>query len=146
MIVMKNTSDVNIVTFILDDSKIELNLMERVFKSSGIENFKLFTKEEDFWMHYHKDVHVAVLDYLIKPGNGLDIAEKLLEKNPYCKIIIRSSIEDDDVPIRAINIGIYKWIKKNEENDLEKCVNYVKRAIELLAPFIEYQQSKLVLK
>jgi len=134
--------EVNIVTFVLDDSKIELLLMERSFNAAKIPNTMFFTNEEDFWSHYHKDVHIAVLDYNIRPNTGLNIAEKLLEKNPYCKIIIHSAIEDADIVMKALNMGIYKWFTKTDSDHLEKCIDGIKKAIETMKPFLEYQQLK----
>ena len=132
---------VNIVTFGLDDNPFELELMRLAFEKAGITDFQLFDNVEKFWFSYYDDVHVAVLDYDLKPQSGLDIAEKLLSKNPFCKIIIYSGIEDHKAIAKALNMGIYKWIGKNEINSLQRAIDCVVKAKQDVLPFVLFQKS-----
>jgi len=129
---------INIMTYVLDDNQTVVKLIEQAFKNVGILNYRTFQDEIEFLTCLNDDVHVAVIDYVLKGEiNGLQVAVKLLEENPRCYVIIMSSQESNKVIIEFMNAGAWKYVQK-EGNYILEVVSYVQKAAQLIKKDIEF--------
>ena len=119
--------------FCLDDNEGDLILLENALIEQGIDNYKMYNSIEEFYKDFEaQNIRVFVLDYTLPTQNGLEVAEYILAKKPYARIIIHSGKEDANEVIKALNMNIFKWVKKGQPNHLEICAQYVLNAIKWL--------------
>lgn len=116
----------NILIYVLDDYRPALEAIEESFNIAGISGFKMFTNATDFLSSLNEDVHIAVIDYLLKGDlTGLQVCRMLIEKYPQCFVIIMSAQEDNSVIIDFMNSGADRYVSRKDSAWLDNVIKYV---------------------
>lgn len=119
-----------ILTYILEDDELFLEIIETLIRDAGIEDYKLFKSPVKFFEEFTESVHVCVVDFRLPgPVNGLEVAERVLSLNERCKIIVISGLESFNVVIDFLNVGAFKYIRKSDTQFNEKLLKYVQQAL-----------------
>lgn len=119
----------NVAIFVLDDHQHVLDLIDKVFQQKKIQNYHLFSDEIKFLKDLNEDVHIAVIDYMLKGEHtGLDVCKLLLQRNPQCHVIIMSAQSDFDIVIDFMNSGAWRYVAKQKGDYLNKIVEFVNEA------------------
>jgi DNA-binding NtrC family response regulator len=118
-------SDIKI--FIVDDDELLVKILRTKFQQNT--NYKVysFSSGDDFISFYknmprsNKQIHILILDYLLKPNepikiskNGIDYLKEVKSINPQIQVILISAVDDPDIAVDAHNNGATSFIKKNE--------------------------------
>ena len=134
---------INIMTHALDDSPVILKLIEKAFENAGINQYRLFAKEQEFIDAINEDVHIAVIDYMLGgPLTGLDVLRILIDKNPRCYVIIMSGQEEKKVVVDFLNAGAWKYVDKTGEFVTE-VIGYVQQAATLVKENLTFYHTLL---
>jgi FixJ family two-component response regulator len=129
----------NIVTLILDDDKMVLELIEGSLKDNGITNYKLFYSDADFIDHLSENMNILVIDHhLSAPVSGLDVMKAAIKKNPSVFAIVMSGNYDSRVVVEYLNAGANRFILKNEDDYLEQLIKFVKEGIARFVQDLEF--------
>ncbi len=127
MVIIKE-SDINI--YLVDDDELLNKILRTKFEQAGGYKIYSFTNGESFLEHFikrkfnKKQIHIVILDYLLKSSdnlqtkNGLDILKTIREINPEVEVIMLSGVEDVDVAANAIKCGAISFVRKNENSFL----------------------------
>lgn len=68
--------------------------------------------KEGLEIFYEKKPHVVISDIMMPVMNGLDMAERIKKSDPHVHIILTTGLNEQDYLIRALNIGIEKYVLK----------------------------------
>jgi two-component system, NtrC family, C4-dicarboxylate transport response regulator DctD len=121
-------TDINLVTFILEDDEIVQTMITEVFRLNGIQNFQLFTSSADLLAR--ESVDICVLDYYLgEKLNGMAVMKIIRERNPDCFVIIMSGQTDCKIIIEFLNAGANKYVDKNRSDHLVQLVQFVQEGI-----------------
>lgn len=71
------------------------------------------------------DPTVIVLDNRMPRLSGLEVAEKVLERNPNQLVILFSAHLNDDVATKAAEIGITRCVSKQDVHDLPTIIQEI---------------------
>lgn len=116
------------VIFAIDNDKLMLKGIERKFKDVGLTDYKTFFDPDILMKELTKDVRVAVIDYYLDDGKlGIELMDKICDKNPQCKFIFLSAQGDSNVIIDICNSGAYYIMK--DEMCLEKLVYFIDKIV-----------------
>lgn len=134
---------VNILTVVLDDERLILERIGAAFKECEVENYTLFNNPIDFLNNKFEDVHICVVDYLLKGYKitGLDIMNEVLTKNPRCYVIVISAQTDISVVVDFLNHGAYKYIDKLKNNFIDELILFVKAATTEVLRDLKFYQT-----
>lgn len=71
---------------------------------------------------------VALLDYNLPDGTGLELTKELKEKNPNILITLITAYSKERLAIESLNLGVHKYLEKPvDKKDLLSLMNEVKR-------------------
>ncbi len=128
---MENKPKLNILIYVLDDYNATLEGIQVAFENAAIYDYKMFSTSKEFLESLNEDVHIAVIDYVLKSDNltGLQVCKHLIEKNPQCFVIIMSNQESNDVIVDFMNSGADRYIMRRDQTWLELLVTYVKEGV-----------------
>ncbi|MCX7862775.1 MAG: response regulator [Bacteroidales bacterium] len=124
---MIKIKDNDIQIFIVDDDELLIKILQTKFKQNTNYKITTFTSGDDFLSFYKnlpkpkKQVHILVLDYLLKPHeplqtskNGIHYLQEVKKINPDIQVLLISAVDNPDIAIQAQNSGALAFIKKNE--------------------------------
>lgn len=122
---------VEFLTYICDDDRAQLKVIELFLKGKNYVSTRFFDNGARLLAAVNSHTAIAVIDYHLKQTNGIEVAKKIKAKNPNCHIIILSG-EDQDItlPIKAMRLGLFDYISKNEEDYLLLLLDALNRAKE----------------
>ncbi len=136
----------DIQIFIVDDDELLTKILQNKFKQNTNYKITTFTSGDDFLAFYKnqtkspKQVHILILDYLLKPlepiqtsKNGIHYLQEIKKINPDIQVIIISAVDNPDIAIQAQNYGAIAFIKKNENAFLRisNQINYIISELQL---------------
>jgi DNA-binding NarL/FixJ family response regulator len=108
------------------------NLVRKGFKSilESVENFSVIAEAEDGMELLEKieesEPDLVILDYSMPGMNGVEITERIREKNENLKIIMLTMHDNETIILDAIGAGINGYLYKEAEVDeLEFAINEV---------------------
>lgn len=104
--------------FVVDDSIFILEQIKDALKNTEFE-VAGYAKDGEIAIELYEQVNpdVVTLDIIMPGMDGLDTAKVMLEKWPNAKIIMMSSLGDEDIIEQAKEIGIHNFICKPFEED-----------------------------
>ncbi len=103
---------------IVDDSPFSRTMMSDMLKAGGYEVVGEADSLETALATYEKvQPDIVTMDIAMPKHNGFDISKALLHKNPQLKIILSSSMKDEDMEQEARRLGISGYIQKPVEED-----------------------------
>ncbi len=133
---------VNILSFVLDDDKDILLIIEDLLKENSITNYRLFHSDEEFLNSMTQDIHVCVIDhFLTGKQTGLDVCRKTKARNKNSFIIVMSGQRDPDVIIAYLNECADKYVDKNKKDYLKTLIDYLKVGIETVVERLERMEK-----
>ncbi|PHJ59316.1 hypothetical protein VF04_33930 [Nostoc linckia z7] len=119
--------EIAILTYALDDNHVFLKVLDKHFKNTGINNYRLFADHQQFLSSLSDDVYICIIDHQLKGVFGIDIIRRVKQVRPDCYFIVMSDTNDVDAVIEYVNEGIYKYINKDDkEGAFLKVANWVK--------------------
>ena len=103
---------------IVEDSLVVRKLLSTILKSAGYRVIECANEEEAKRLGH---VDMAVLDYLLPDGNGLNVAKFLKRKNPAVSLVLLTARRERVSPQEAQEYGIEFYLQKpiNPEKILE---------------------------
>ncbi|MBL4716415.1 MAG: response regulator [Bacteroidetes bacterium] len=110
----------SISLFLVDDDPFFLALLEERLNSYDDLKITTFDTGEKCLENIHLNPKIIVLDHFLNSVNpdamdGLEVLEKIAEKNPDIQIIILSSLQDSDKVTQYMEKGSFTYIIKDEE-------------------------------
>lgn len=117
------------ITFCLDDSEQDLNIIQSYFDRYGVKDYQLFIDNGAFKDALHEHVGVYVIDHHIGAIKGIDMVRLIRARygyKPY--IIIMSNNEDWRVIVEYCNEHVFKYLPKTAPGVYLTLCNYVKEA------------------
>lgn len=121
-----------VYTYLVDDDQSTIESIERIFKKNDIE-YKSFNEPEVFLSNKERK-RICIIDYRFNDSGmtGFDIAEKVLEDNPRCNIIIITGYANTTDLLKMMNLKAFKYLSKNDDDWMDDLLKYVKQAIKLV--------------
>ncbi len=99
------------ILYVEDNEDIRKS-MSLYFKKWGCTFHVATNGEEGLEAFRKKKPHVVVSDIMMPVMNGLDLAERIKKVDPHAHIILTTGVNEQDYLMRAINIGIEKYVMK----------------------------------
>lgn len=125
----------NKTTQLLYESILEDVVGELIFANNGEEGYEKFVSNEK--------IDIVLSDYEMPILNGLELIEKIRKKNQDIPIILGSAVEDIDVVVDALRLGVSNFLKKPIQAD--ELLEILKKASKSLIAN-EYIESQRVEK
>lgn len=98
-----------------DDSLVAISLKTILEADENIEVIATGNNGEEAVALYGKYMpDVLLMDIQMKGMNGLEAAEKIIEKDPEAKILFLTTFSDDEYIVKALNIGAKGYILKQD--------------------------------
>ncbi len=119
---------------IRDQAKIYLEKEDYI---SQVETIK--TAEESLNAFEEKEIDVIVSDYKLPDMNGVDLLKKIREEDKEIPFIILTGKGDEDIAIKALNLGADKYFKK--QHDTQELYSSLAKSIREL--YEEKQRSEI---
>lgn len=109
----------HVFIFVLDDSRDDLELLERnVLKKVG-HSYKLFIDEEVFLLEMRHSANVYVIDHFLFTMTGLDMVQKIRDKNMANFIIVYTGTKSDKTVSDYIEKKIDRFVHKDNPDHYE---------------------------
>lgn len=113
----------NILVYIVDDDKTYSEMLKNSIEINCKElepQVELFVVGEIFLMSIDKKPDLVILDYFLNTMfpdamDGLEVLEKINEKSPNTKVIMLSARNNPRVAQKAIEMGAYDYIVKDQQ-------------------------------
>ncbi len=84
------------------------------------------TGEEGLALRREKEPDVVMLDFQLPDTNGLELARKLLRRDPEIKIFVVMAMEWKLLPMRLLEVGVRGFISKSSDSrELERAIRAV---------------------
>lgn len=101
------------------------------------------TGEEGLKLRREKEPDIVILDFQLPDTNGLEVARKLLRRDPDVKILIVTAMDSEILPTRLLEAGVKGFMTKNSNSEeLERAIRAIHSGQRYLSPAIA---SKMVL-
>ncbi|MDE8733642.1 response regulator [Eubacteriales bacterium DFI.9.88] len=97
--------------YIEDDKNTRESLSYYLKKRTG-KLISAATGVEALSQYYLHEPELLVVDLLLPDMNGIDVIKEVRQANIDCRIIITSSVEDTDVILKSVDLGIDGYIIK----------------------------------
>ncbi len=110
MTTMKNFADLKV--FIVDDDPFCRMMYHQHLLNLGYKNLELFSNGPDCVNHLSENPDVILIDYDMKPCNGLETLKIVKQYNPDIYILMLSAQKDIRVAINALKHGAFDYISK----------------------------------
>ncbi len=127
---MSNIKDENVNVYIIDDDELHLRILKNKFVTSTSYSLYTYLTGEEFVYEMDlaylqkRQVHIVILDYVLKTDSnkdvmdGLEVLEIIKKRNPKIEVIILSGNNDEDLSAKALELGANNYIRKNENSFL----------------------------
>ncbi|MCB0413831.1 MAG: response regulator [Bdellovibrionales bacterium] len=103
---------------IADDAPFVVEVVRQIALEAGFDVVgQAFDGEEAVKIAHHQQPDVVLLDMVMPKKNGLVVAEEILSKFPKTKIIACSTVNDEDLIMKAIGAGCCDFISKPFSKD-----------------------------
>jgi DNA-binding NtrC family response regulator len=119
---------VTIDTFILDEDEAILQIINLFLTNKNYINTRFFTNSSEFLDNFDKSTAIAVVDYNLPFGNGLELHQKIKFINPNCLVILMTDVQDKQVAVEALNNGVFRYVDKTSKDFLFKLYGFLKDA------------------
>ncbi|ACJ20118.1 response regulator [Coxiella burnetii] len=84
------------------------------------------TGEEGLALRREKEPGVVILDFQLPDTNGLELARRLLRRDPEIKILVVTAMEGELLPMRLLEVGVRGFITKSSDSaELERAIRAV---------------------
>jgi len=102
---------------IVDDEREILKMLETSLKKSDFKSVKTYNNPLDAVRSYNgSNYDVVLLDIMMPEMDGLEVLDKLKEKNPEIKVIMMTAYSTLDRVLKSHKIGADQYILKPFKN------------------------------
>ncbi len=101
----------------VEDNKTTQTLYQVIFEDLVAKIIYADNGEEGYQTFLDEKIDLMVVDYQMPIMNGLEMSKKIREVNKEIPIIFISAIEDLDIILQAIQLGINNFVKKPIKSD-----------------------------
>jgi DNA-binding NtrC family response regulator len=101
-------------TFIVDDDPFYLQLYNYQLKTLGLKDIYLFDNAKDCINSLVLQPDLVLLDYYMKPMDGLEALAEIKKYNPDVFVVFISGQEEIHVPILAMDNGAFDYLVKSD--------------------------------
>lgn len=109
---MENNKDLRI--FIIDDDIYCRHMYKEYLLCSGYQRVHVFEEGDDCLQNLFLQPDVIIIDYNMKPYNGIDLLRKIKATNPDAYLLLISGQKEIPVAVNALRSGAYHYISKDE--------------------------------
>ena len=115
------------IVIVDDDNLVSTSLQIILEQDAEVEVIKILNsgKEAITWVEQKNDADLMLLDIRMDDVNGLEAAEKILQINPKLKIIFLTTFLDDEYISKALSVGTFGYILKQDCASLPAAVRAV---------------------
>jgi len=101
----------------------------------------LYTVPEEFLKSVGTK-RLCIIDYRFNNSGltGIDVAEKVMEENQRCKVIIVTGMPGNNDLLKLINLKAFKYLNKNDNDFKTQLIKYVQQAIKIVKEDIRIEQ------
>lgn len=105
-----------IITAIVDDDELICKSLKTILENDGnIQVAAIGKNGDDAVEIYHKvNPDVILLDIRMKPKNGIEAGEIILQSDKKAKILFLTTFSDDEYIVKALNMGACGYILKQD--------------------------------
>ncbi len=108
---------------IVDDSMLTRAIIVKTLEDAGYQVVQASDGEKGFETFIAQSPDLILTDFIMPNCNGIELAEKIRQKNKSIPIILQSVEFDKDTKLKAQKIGINDYLFKDfEKKDLLKKV------------------------
>jgi len=101
-------------TFVVDDDPFFLQLYHYQLKTLGLKDIYLFDNAKECINSLVLQPDLILLDYYMKPVNGIEALTAIKKYNPDIFVVIVSGQEEIHVPILAMEYGAFDYMVKTD--------------------------------
>jgi two-component system NtrC family response regulator len=114
---------------IVDDEKNYPPILSAVLEEEGFETLTAYSGEEALSVLKNSDVDLVLTDMKMPTLDGIELLEKIKEKDPGLPVIMMTAHGTVEKAVEAMQKGAYNYILKPFDN--ERLVIYVNKAIQM---------------
>jgi DNA-binding response OmpR family regulator len=112
---MQMNADINVM--IVDDEREILKMLETALKKSGFKSVRTYTNPLEALRSYNgTNFDVILLDIMMPEMDGIDVLDRLKEKNKNVKVIMMTAYSTLDRVLKSHKIGADQYILKPFRN------------------------------
>ena len=100
--------------FIIEDDPVYSKVINLMLSKNGYSNVHSFSSGEEAIKSLSLNPHFIILDFSLGGLNGLDILKMIKKKNPSSKVIILTSVTNEELAERCIEFGAMHYLEKND--------------------------------
>jgi len=125
---------------IVDDEKNYPLILSAVLADEGFETLTAHSGEEALELLANSDVDLVLTDMKMPTMDGIDLLEKIKQKDPELPVIMMTAHGTVEKAVEAMQKGAYNYILKPFDND--QLIIYVKKAVSLYAVVKDNQRLR----
>jgi two-component system NtrC family response regulator len=125
---------------IVDDEKNYPLILSAVLVDEGFETLTAHSGEEALELLANSDVDLVLTDMKMPSMDGIELLEKIKQKNPELPVIMMTAYGTVEKAVEAMQKGAYNYILKPFDND--QLIIYVKKAVSLYAVVKDNQRLR----
>ncbi len=129
-----------IVGIVEDDLVYQKKIQAELSSMSEIGDIRTWSSAEEFWRdEKRKGIDLLLLDIKLGGMNGVDLAERLSERDPGIRIVMLTNLNSDQNIFQALRNGAIGFILKSELSDIRAIVTTVMNGGGIITPSIAYR-------
>lgn len=101
--------------FVVDDDAFSRELICRHLMNMGFNQIFSFSNSGDCLQEMNQQPDILFLDYEMGPHNGLELIERVKERNQAVYMLMVSGCNLQQVAVAAVKNGAFRYISKNDE-------------------------------
>jgi two-component system, NtrC family, response regulator HydG len=98
--------------FIVEDDIVFLKVIEKFLTNKGYSVKTCLNFFDGMKQVEHEDFDLALLDYRLPNGNGIEILNKIRKTKPHVPAIIMTSLNEVRLAVKAVKAGAFEYITK----------------------------------
>ena len=115
--------------YIVEDDPALGNTLKKILELKGYENVILFNDGKVCLDQLHNKPALIILDFSLETLNGLDVLKIIKSTQPKTKVVIFSSLANDDVLMqKCIEGGALAFFNKNNEGR-EELIKWMSKSL-----------------
>jgi DNA-binding NtrC family response regulator len=101
--------------FLVDDDIFQLEIMQQILRSSGIENMQAFQSGVSCLEQIHQNPDIIFLDHQMDEYSGYETLRKIKRYNPNIFVVMVSAQEQIKTAVDSLKHGAFDYIQKDDQ-------------------------------
>lgn len=101
----------------IEDSDFERNVLSNIIEDEGHELVEAENGETGLEKYEEEDPDLVLLDLRLPDIDGLDVLEKLKDRDPNVKVVVVSIVREEETIQEAKDLGAEDYIEKPVDED-----------------------------